>query len=57
MVDDIHPAVPTIRNIPYFPEFRVLEVMQDFYHQPDHDGRRPRSEAVLNNTSRMLNKS
>ena len=32
-VDDITPAVPTKRNIPQFPWFRVLQVMQDLYHQ------------------------
>ena len=32
-VDDINPALPTIRNIPYFPYFWVLTVMQDFFHQ------------------------
>ena len=28
-----------MRGIPYFPKFRVLEVMQDFYHQPYHKGK------------------
>ena len=35
-VDDINPASPIIWNIPYipsFPEFTVLKVMQDLYHQ------------------------
>ena len=32
-VDDINPALPIIKNIPQFPEFRVLKVMQDLYHQ------------------------
>ena len=33
-VDDINPALPMIRNIPYFPDCWVLKVMQDLYHQP-----------------------
>ena len=32
-VDDASPALPIISNIPYFPLFRVLRVMQDVYHQ------------------------
>ena len=28
-VDDMNPALPLIRNIPQFPKFRVLKVMQD----------------------------
>ena len=28
-VDDINPALPIIRNIPDFPQFRVLKVLQD----------------------------
>ena len=31
--DDINPALAIIRNVPQFPEFRVLKVMQHFYHQ------------------------
>ena len=33
-VDDRNPALPIISTIPCSPEFRVLKVMQDFYHQP-----------------------
>ena len=33
-VDGQNPALPIIRNIPEFPQFRVLRVMQDFVHQP-----------------------
>ena len=29
MVDDINPALSIIRNIPQFPYFMVLKVMQD----------------------------
>ena len=32
-VDDINPALPRARNIQYFPEFRLLKIMQDLYHQ------------------------
>ena len=32
-VDDLNPAEPIVRNIPYFPESRALKVMQDLYHQ------------------------
>ena len=32
-VDDIDPALPIIRNIPYFPSFREGKLMQDLYHQ------------------------
>ena len=32
-VDDINPALPTIRNIPQIPSCRVLKVMQGLYHQ------------------------
>ena len=32
-VADIYPAVPIIRNTPYFPLFRALKVRQDLYHQ------------------------
>ena len=32
-VDDIKPALPIIRNVPYFPLSRVLKVMQDLYNQ------------------------
>ena len=32
-VDDINPALPMIRNIPEFPLFGVLKVMQGLYHQ------------------------
>ena len=28
-LDDISPAVPIIRHIPYFPKLRVLKVLQD----------------------------
>ena len=30
---DFNPALPITRNKPSFPEFRVLKVMQDLYHQ------------------------
>ena len=33
MVDDMNPALARIRKMPEFPWFRVLEVMQEFYHQ------------------------
>ena len=29
-VDDVNPALPIIRNIPYFPWSRLLKIMQDF---------------------------
>ena len=32
-IDDKNPALPRIRNVPSFPTFRVLKVMQDLYHQ------------------------
>ena len=32
-VDDINPALPMIRNLPPFPQIRVLQVMQDLYRQ------------------------
>ena len=32
--DDRNPAFRIVRNTPYVPEFRVLKVMQEFYHQP-----------------------
>ena len=32
MVEDINPALPMIRNMPYFP--RILKLLQDFDHQP-----------------------
>ena len=32
-VDDINPALPIIRNIPRFPEFRILKLKSDLYHQ------------------------
>ena len=32
-IDDINPKLPVIRNMPLFPQFRVLKVMQDLYHQ------------------------
>ena len=32
-VDDTNPALPMKRTIPQFPEFKVLKVMQDVYHQ------------------------
>ena len=35
-VDDIDPALPIIGNLPEFPWFRVLKVMQDSYHQQYH---------------------
>ena len=33
-VDGQNPALPIVRNIPKFPQFRLLKVMQDFVHQP-----------------------
>ena len=32
-IDDIIPALPIKMNVPLFPWFRVLKVMQDLYHQ------------------------
>ena len=29
----INPALPIIRNVPYFPKFKALKAMQDFDHQ------------------------
>ena len=31
--DDLRPTLPAIRNIPYFPYFRVLKVMQDLNYR------------------------
>ena len=44
-VDDTNPALPGISNIRLFPEFRVLEVMQDLYHQTYVDTASPGSRA------------
>ena len=40
-VDDINPALPRARNIQYFPEFRLLKIMQDLYHQQSNMCQRP----------------
>ena len=38
-VDDIDPALPIVRIIPFFPQFGVHKVMQDLYHQPYFNAR------------------